>query len=714
MKRCKYLLLALIAVTCLHGEGALQNPNFKDWSGTIPVGWTDRSNQTYSPIGEEGGLAVEITKESGRSGEFLQKIPVESGKRYRIAGEIRATKASVCYIQVKRYADGQELDRLSTARNKGDTWATVDKVFQTDGVEYIEVLLRWNQKNENVGDVLGFRNLSLEIVPPLTFNGEEVPPRAVPTFNSIGLYWKPEGGSAERSVTTEYRKKGESAWKPALPLWFDATLHAEEAAMHTAEYRGSIVNVDAGSTYQVRLQLQDGPERVLEVSTWDEDFKIARKVTVPRESSDTFTITEGGSAEEGYVLYEAEPGTVWDVNDQATSNIKIDASWVIVRGLTLKGAKNHGIVLGDVNHIVIDACDISGWGETMPDGQAKNFNSAVYSGSRELEYIVIQNCEIHHPRSDSNSWKEQRPGTNSSHPAGPQAVTFMAGKGLFVVRYNRIYSDMDHMFNDAMGEYRNFSFTGFPNRDSDIHDNYVSHCWDDSLEIEGANMNVRVWNNYMDMSYGAIGGASTSLGPAYFFRNVYAVSRKHSGTDANSFRGHYLLKLGNKRSEFTRGAMFVFHNTTLQPPSPSSVWPDPSSGAQSGMVFTDMKNQQQNMTSRNNIFQMRKDSDWAIRDVQKTRNNDFDYDLYNGRIMAKEGSQQHGIVGAPRYERAPDGRLWLASDSLGYDAGAVIPNFNDDYTGAAPDVGAVEANSHSPKPPHWPDFPENYTPPVAQ
>tara|TARA_R100000027_G_scaffold1740_1_gene1929 strand:- start:437 stop:2431 length:1995 start_codon:yes stop_codon:yes gene_type:complete len=658
-------------------------------------------------------MSVKLVKSSGRAGEMLQKIVVDPDKRYRVAGEVRGSQSGLAYIQVKTYANGKEVARHSTSRNKGTDWQEIEKVFSTQGVESIEILLRWRQKEEFMGADIEFRSLTLEEVPPLAHKGEEVPPRAVATFHSIGLYWKPEGGTSGKTVTVNYREKGADAWEEALPLWFDTTIHPDSASAHTAEYRGSIVSLDPGVTYEVQLALEGGPERLLEVDTWSEDFKIAQTITLPKESKDTFVITEGGSEELGYVLYEAAPGTLWDAENEASANMKIEASWVIVRGLTMKGSKNHGIVLGDVNHIVIDSCDISGWGETGSDGQAKNFNSAVFSGSRELETIVVQNCDLHDPRSDSNSWKEKRPGTNSFHPGGPQAVTFIKGKGNYVIRNNRIYSDLDHMFNDGMGEYSNSSFGGFPNRDSDIYDNYVSHCWDDALEIEGANMNVRVWNNYMDMTYGAIGGAATSLGPVYFYRNVYAVSRKHTGTDANSFRGHYLLKLGNKSSVYTRGKMFVFHNTTLQPFSPSAEWPDLSSGAQAGMVFTNKKNQQQNMTSRNNIFQMRKDSDWAIRDVQLTQNNDFDYDLYNGKVMARKGSEKNGIVGAPTYQRAADGRLWLEAGTLGYDAGERIPNFNDDYAGAAPDMGAVETDSNTPKPANWPDFPENYSPAEA-
>ena len=351
-----------------------------------------------------------------------------------------------------------------------------------------------------------------------------------------------------------------------------------------------------------------------------------------------------------------------------------------------------------------DATSAAG-GETGSDGQARDLNAAIFSNAPELERITVQNCSLHHPRSDSNSWNEQRPGTNSKHPQGPQGIVFRNSKGGHVIRFNRIFSDMDHMFNDGMGDTHNFSYAGFPTCDSDIHDNFVSHCWDDGLEIEGADMNVRVWNNYIDMTYGAIGAAAPSLGPLYIFRNVYGVSRKHSGTADNDYRGHYLVKLGNERPKWTKGRMYIFHNTTLQPPPfPNST--TPSSGAQSGIVFTSDKKLQENIVTRNNLLQMRTPNDWAIKDTQKTESNDYDYDMHDGRTMYKEGSAPHGIVATPKYQRTADGRLALVPGTPGHDAGVRIPNFNDDFAGNAPDIGAVETDGRDPKPALWPEFPE--------
>ncbi|MDF3129059.1 right-handed parallel beta-helix repeat-containing protein [Kiritimatiellaeota bacterium B1221] len=529
-------------------------------------------------------------------------------------------------------------------------------------------------------------------------------PRAVATFQSLGLYWKPDGGSVDREVRVHYRKAGAENWREAMPLWFDDMQHDGGMEAHSREYRGSIVQLDAGSDYEVKLKLQDGEERILQTRTRSDKFKIARTVSLPASTDEIFTITEGGSESEGYVLYEAAPDAVWDADNQLDHQVKVDASYVILRGLHLKGAIQHGIVLGDVTDVVIEHCEVSGWGRTRENGEAVCYNAAVFSQGENLERITIQYNDFHHPRSDSNSWKQRRP-NGSFHPEGPAGIAFFEGQGGHVIRFNRIYSDMEHMFYDVLGGRKNFSYSGFPVKDTDIHDNFISHSWDDGLEIEGADMNVRIYNNYIDMTYGAIGAATASLGPLYIFRNVYAVSRKHEGTDPNSYRGHYLVKIGNENLKWTHGRIYIFHNTSLQPP-PFEGFSDKSSGAQAGIAFTSKKKTQRNIVSRNNLIHLRKPSDWAIRDTQLTPNNDYDYDMHDGKAMYAEGNGRNNIQASPVYRRRNDGLLELVPGSPGHDAGQRLPNFNDDFAGKAPDMGAVETAGSTAKPELWPEFPK--------
>jgi len=100
------------------------------------------------------------------------------------------------------------------------------------------------------------------------------------------------------------------------------------------------------------------------------------------------------------------------------------------------------------------------------------------------------------------------------------------------------------------------------------------------------------------------------------------------------------------------------------------------------------------MFTRNNILHIANDRDNSISNQNQNSTNDLDYDLFNGNINAYPGAEPNGIMGVPIYDlNNSDGEFALDPSSPGYDAGVVIPNFNDNYNGAAPDIGAYEAGS---------------------
>ena len=523
-------------------------------------------------------------------------------------------------------------------------------------------------------------------------------PTAVATFHCVGLYWSPEAGAADNMCRVRYRPIGSDAWNEALPLWLDGRGCEEELpqgngatlpAEHCGQYRGSIVNLTAGTEYEVELSLEKTGQRVsLRVRTWDEELPVAETVTV-RDGGKPLLIDKSGSAR-GYIVYTHAPAretATIDVRNGEKQCVEIRASYVIIRGLTLKNAREHGIRLfAGCHDVVIEGCDISGWGRISDDGWGRNLDSAVYSREKDLARVVVQRNHIHHPRGDSNNWRENRPRPGKRepyHPQGAQAVYFSNSEGNHVIRYNTVFSDDDHQYNDIFGAASNFSLRGFPNRDSDIYGNRLSHCWDDAIEAEGANCNVRIWGNYTTDCFVSVACASTSVGPLYVWRNVTDVMRVAPGDWGGGF-----LKTSDKMGG---GRIFVFHNTVLQP---VRVLPDGKTtvGARLGLGWG---GPMINVTSRNNILHVKS---VAIRDRAKDPLADYDYDLYRGEIQAAEGHEKHGIEGEPIYAEGygineSKGCLWLAPDSPGRDAALRLPNFNDDYTGNAPDIGAHEANT---------------------
>ena len=514
------------------------------------------------------------------------------------------------------------------------------------------------------------------MMPLMSRAGPDEVPHAVPTFECLGLYWKAPAGAADKRCEVRYRVAGTKDWKAALPLWFDP---------RNQEYRGSIVHLRPGTPYEVSLQLEGTTTPAsLPARTWSETFSIGRTIAVSGQSSETLTITESGSPE-GYLLYAggSGPATI-DVTNQADHCVVIKGSYVVLRGLTLRNARVHGILLSEgVHDVVIEGCDISGWGRIEPDGWGRDYDSAIYSRNPALTRVIIQRNRMHHPRSNSNNWKQdRRPGRREpSHPEGPQAICFWNSEGNHVIRYNTVYSDDDHQYNDIFGAGENFSRRGFPNRDSDIYGNRLSHCWDDAIESEGANCNVRIWGNYVSDNLVGIATASTSIGPLYVWRNLNAISRVSPGGSGGAF-----LKVSDKVGG---GRIYVFHNTVLQPASSSG---GNALGAAVGLGWGGTMT---NVTSRNNILQV---SRQAIADRARDPLGDYDYDLFTAPLATAERQEKHGIRGAPVFISGSGlngnkGIFSLSPQSPGFDAGLVLPNFNDGFTGAGPDIGAHESGA---------------------
>ncbi|MFH1718772.1 MAG: right-handed parallel beta-helix repeat-containing protein [Planctomycetota bacterium] len=504
-------------------------------------------------------------------------------------------------------------------------------------------------------------------------------PSTVSTFHCIGVYWSPQDGGSNNVCQVRYRSHGSTAWKEALSLWYDD----RGVGGYSPGYRGSIVNLDPGTVYEIELELsKTGTEEELIAETWSEDFPITKTVYLPAGTTNQpLEITESGSPE-GYILYTAPAGgAAIDVRHNRDYCITVNASYIIIRGLDLKGAEEYGIRLYDCHDVVIEGCDISDFSRIEDDGWG-NRGAAIFSLSTKLERIIVQRNKMHHPYSDTNSWSEYRDKYGSYHPRGPKPIGYVNSAGNHVIRYNEIYSDGDHYFEDCISSGSN----NFPNRDSDIYGNYVANCWDDGIEAEGDDCNVRIWGNFIEWTYVKIAVAPTNVGPVYIWRNVTGVARKDDIQPWNDVsRGGFL-----KTSDIGGGGkIYVFHNTLLQPEQPRGVQYPLGCGRGFGHGGPML-----NTMSRNNILHIHNPGAPSIKDRNYDPLGNYDYDLYNGYIDARPGAERNGINGVPIYDlNNGDGEFALDPFSPGYDAGEAIPNFNDNYNGAAPDIGAYEADS---------------------
>jgi hypothetical protein len=507
------------------------------------------------------------------------------------------------------------------------------------------------------------------------------PATAVTTYECAGLYWPSADAGAAR---VRYRAKGAVDWRNGFELVHDS---------RNNEYRGSLVDLAADTEYEAELTAGSKSAR-LAFRTRSDRFPIGKTTIVPAgETVTPIVISESGTPT-GYHLVTVAPGTraTIDLRNTAPSGVDVNADYVIVRGLEIRNAGQHALIIRENRHdVVIEECHMIHWGRgggAASFGDTGNTDSGI-AAMRGTRNLTLQRNLIEHPRGASNDWE-------AGHPSGPQGITVFHSQGGNVIRYNEIWSTEGHGFNDGIGGGANFSDTGNMNRDSDIYGNIVRNVWDDALEIEGSNTNVRIWGNYLHQFFVGIATASTFKGPLYIFRNVTGESRRGH---RNSTGGN-MIKTGDR--DFAGGRRFVFHNTAVQPNG----------------VLNIISASTTNIVTRNNIFDCAGRLAPLPRDENVT--GDYDYDLFTGMDRGA-ASEPHGIMQSRMHPlligsytlqfypvsttmRVSGGKIPVKFGSQEriitdpvlqvpnpiIDAGQVLPGFNDGFTGRAPDLGAFE------------------------
>ena len=274
-----------------------------------------------------------------------------------------------------------------------------------------------------------------------------------------------------------------------------------------------------------------------------------------------------------------------------------------------------------------------------------------------------------------------------AHTAEASAVSVTHGFGN-VVRWNDLSGSFNGVYTGAFGDADEEIA-----RDTDIYENVLSLHGDDGLELEGAQRNVRYWENRITGVYNAISLAPVEAGPAFLVRNVIDGYKEH------------VLKVNNG----TYGWVFIYHTTSV--PLPGSSYP----GAQAASPSIPFGA----ITTRNNLFEANR---YVIEYIPTTFVGPVDWDWDNlwtqdtegagrfvkwlnvtypdiGALAASGTIEANGFEILPEYEDAAAGDFTLIAGSGLLDVGITIAGINDAFiVGAGPDVGAYERGGIVPGP----------------
>ena len=345
--------------------------------------------------------------------------------------------------------------------------------------------------------------------------------------------------------------------------------------------------------------------------------------------------------------------------------------------------------------------------DTITDVVAEGFEIRYYDGVgidvRDSARCWIRNNDIHHIN-DGIRMRRSMASENvvegnsirdtgvfdwpwdsvKTHTAEATGLGVLHGFGN-VVRWNEVDGIFNGVFSGAFGD-ANEEIA----RDTDVYENVMRRIGDDGLELEGAQRNVRYWENIIEGVLNGISIAPVELGPAFLVRNVVRDYSSHA------------LKVNNG----TFGWVFIYHTTAV--PIPFAVDNGPQA-MQPSLPFG-------SITARNNIWEANRyvvefSSASLVGPV------DWDFDLLythdSGRFVkwlnvryddlaefsTATGLEISGVQVLPEYENAASGDLTPVDGHPAVDAGQVVPGINDALVvGSGPDIGAFERGGIVPGP----------------
>jgi hypothetical protein len=537
------------------------------------------------------------------------------------------------------------------------------------------------------------------------------------TFHSLGVRWPVRGdANADAAIGVRYRRQGEAAWQEALPLFRTdpESVSDENRVADGWLFAGSIVDLVPDTEYEVALSLTDpdggGTQRTLVMRTGAEPrepagmrvrhvvpagsfaggpgtgaagdpfrgLRVAQAAAAPGDlfllhagvyAEGTWTIDRHGTAERPIIYRGAGDGEA--ILDGGGGERLVSANGVQhvwLEGLTLRRA-NFLFVGHSGSHFVIRRCRL----EVVETGI-----TAINGGYAESRGFVITDNVFQGP----TTW----PRSQGIEDVNGVIIT---GAG-HVVAYNRMSNLGDGVHGSQYGQLSA----------SDIYNNDIEASTDDGIEGDYGDTNVRIFRNRITNAFSGISAQPSNGGPMYIFRNaIYNVL-------------YSPFKLHNDTS-----GVLILHNTSVRSGIPWHIEPG-------GETVNDV-------ATRNNLFIGT--SGPALRSTGHMIRCDFDSDGYGGaggpgsllavfNVFAEwngemystpESARRSGALyrrrgavlveargnfasglGAPGNPstRFPGEKTDLRLDpgSRAVDAGVRLPNFNDGFTGKAPDLGCCE------------------------
>lgn len=517
-----------------------------------------------------------------------------------------------------------------------------------------------------------------------------------PTVTALGVQLLvADDDDHDATVSVRWRVAGDSVWHEGLPLW-RVRPEVVTGISVPEQFAGSLFDLAPATTYELELHAVDPDGPVDETRT-----VTATTRAVPADPKTPHAVAVADAAALQAALDGAAPGDVITLaNGTYAGSFSMDASGTAEQPIVIRGASRDGVVL-DGQDCSCNVLEVYGSFVHVESLTIQNASRALRFQGQGAEGDVVRRVHIRDVTTGIGSKADQRDfylcdNDLEGRLVWPQIYTddggahanddgiHVEGDG-HVVCHNRLVG-----FGDALKTEQDGA------RAVDFYGNEVLSAYDNGLELDGAGGNVRALRNRFTNTYATMSFQPIFGGPAYALRNV-VVNVAHE-----QLKFHALGTVPPREPS----GMLVLHNTFV--------------GPKKGLILSDDATSHHFVVENNLFIGPASPEDGRTVDWTGTIDDGtFDYDGYypdgmfaidvNGTYtkfasfaeLQAAGIEAHGIVlSAPpfaslvpstSYDQTLDPQdATLADGSPPIDRGLVLTGVNDGFTGAGPDLGALE------------------------
>ena len=525
-----------------------------------------------------------------------------------------------------------------------------------------------------------------------------------PTIVTLGVQLLVSGDdNHDARVAMHYRPTGTPTWRDAMDLF---RVHPESVVGRSVpeQFAGSIFELTPGATYDVELHATDPDGPVDQVVSLSATLR-----TVPATDPQTPTVRNvSDAAALDAALATAAPGDVILLAEGTYAGpFSFTASGTAANPIVVRGASEDGVVLDGGGCSSCNVLEAYGSFVHIERLTLAHANRGLRFQGMTVRGNVVRRVHI----------TDVRLGIGSNPDQEDFYLCDNVVEGRLV--WPHVYSDDGGAHSDDDGIHVegnghvvcHNSIVGFGDgmktaedgaRAVDFYGNEVLSAYDNGLELDGSEGNTRAFRNRFTNTYATLSFQPIFGGPAYALRNIVV----NVANEQLKFHA-----LGGTPPEEPSG-MIVLQNTFVSPALALNL--QTSATSHHFLLGNNIIHGPSSVPAGERV------ADWSSPIDDGTIDHDgwfpdgkFDFDaagvwssfaamraagvFESHGLLLMPGTFASGLTAPSSYQvtMAPQD-VGLASGSPAIDAGAVIPNVTDGFTGAAPDLGAWEVGCPTP------------------